>query len=335
MEMKKVLLLLTLLVLTLSACQQETNDLYTLAIFKFTDAPTLNDVSRGLQTVLEDNGLLDNIRLDYRNANGSIPEAQKIAKQLVSEGVDMIVVLSSPCLQAVILATRTVPIPIVFSSVANPFLFGVGSSENDHLNNVTGISSLCPIRDGLEFIKEVIPDVKTIGTLWTPSEDNSEYYLKLAREAAEGLGLEIKAVSITRSNEILQSTHVLINEDIDAIYQISDNATNAAFEVVGRVADENGIPLFAGFPTHTLRGACAAIGWDFYDMGLKTGQIVLRVKGGTSPKDIPIQYMTDKKLHINLEAAQKQGVVFSDEIIQRADEIVDQNKNNGPTSDPE
>ncbi len=325
--MRKISTLILLFVLLFCSCQKEKPDLYTLGIFWFTDAPTLNDVRRGVQAALEDNGLFDkaNIRLDLRNAKGSIPEAQKIAKELVEDEVDMIIVFSTPCLQAVLHATRT--IPIVFSSVANPFLAGAGKSENDHLSNVTGISSRGPIKESLLFIKEVLPDVKIIGTLWTPSELNSGYYLELAREGAEELNLEIKAVSIASASEILLSAQVLINEKIDAIYQISDNTINASFEIIGRVAEENAIPLFGGFPPHTLNGACAAMGWDFYAMGYKAGQIALQVKNGSNPKDIPIQYMKEIKLHLNLEAARKQGIVFEDDIIERADEIVNQDKN--------
>lgn len=325
--MRKIYTFFIFFVLIFLSCQKEKPDLYTLGIFWFTDAPTLNDVRRGVQAALEDNGLFDkaNIRLDLRNAKGSIPEAQKIAKELVADEVDMIIVFSTPCLQAVLHATRT--IPIVFSSVANPFLAGAGKSENDHLSNVTGISSRGPIKESLLFIKEVLPDVKIIGTLWTPSELNSGYYLELAKEGAEELNLEIKAVSIASANEILLSAQVLINEKIDAIYQISDNTINASFEVIGRVAEENAIPLFGGFPPHTLNGACAAMGWDFYAMGYKAGQIALQVKNGTSPNDIPIQYMKEIKLHLNLEAARKQGIVFEDDIIERADEIVNQDKN--------
>ncbi len=325
--MRKIITLFFLFIVLFYGCQKEKPDLYTLGIFWFTDAPTLNDVRRGVQAALEDNGLFDkaNIRLDLRNAKGSIPEAQKIARELVVDEVDMIIVFSTPCLQAVLHATRT--IPIVFSSVANPFLPGL-LSDDDHLSNVTGVSSRGPIKESLRFIKEVLPDVKTIGTLWTPSELNSEYYLKLAREGAEELNLEIKAVSIASANEILLSAQVLINDKIDAIYQISDNTINASFEVIGRVAEENAIPLFGGFPPHTLNGACAAMGWDFYAMGYKAGQIALQVKNGTSPNDIPIQYMTEIKLHLNLEAARKQGIVFVDDIIERADEIVNQDKSN-------
>jgi len=87
------------------------------------------------------------------------------------------------------------------------------------------------------------------------------------------------------------------------------------------VAEENGIPLFGGFLLSTHAGACAAMGWDFFDMGYKTGEIAVRIKNGESPAKIPFQSMTDIKLYLNLKAGERQGLKFSPEIIKRASEI--------------
>jgi putative ABC transport system substrate-binding protein len=249
-----------------------------------------------------------------------LPKVQKIAQEFVREKVDMIVPLSTPCLQAALISTTE--IPIIFASVANPYRAGAGRSAEDHLVSVSGVSSRGPIKQAVEFINEVMPEVKRLGTLWTPSEINSEYYLELAREGASELGIEVIAVPVANPNEVLLSAQVLINKKIDAIYQISDNTINASFEALGRVANDLGIPLFGGFPLFTHQGACAAMGWDFFDMGYKAGKIALRVKNGESPGDIPIQYMSKVRLFLNLKAAEKQGVQFSDQVVNRADEVL-------------
>lgn len=329
---KAYLILLSILTLFLS-CQKEEKNLYTLGIFQVNEAPTMNAVRKGFIQALEDEGLYDgkNIRLVIRNARGNIPEVQRIAQEFVTAKVDMIVAFSTPCLQAALHASHE--IPIIFSSVANPYLAGAGSSAEDHLSNVSGVSSRGPIKQSLNFVKEVLPEAKRIGTLWTPSEINSEYYLDLSREGASELGMEIIAVPIANSSEVLLSTQVLINKKIDAIYQISDNTINASFEAVGKVAEENAVPLFGGFPQHTRLGASAAMGWDFFDMGYQAGQIAIKVKNGENPADIPFQYMNNVKLHLNLIAAEKQGVTFSEEIVKRADEILDIEENNSSSSD--
>ena len=322
LHMRKYWIFLVAIFLICPGCQKENKNLFSIGLFQVDDAPTLNAVRKGFLSALEEAGLLDgeDIRMVIRNGMGSIPEVQRIAQEFVSSKVDLIVPLSTPCLQAALHASSE--IPIVFSSIANPFLAGAGSSVDNHLPNVTGISSRGPIKESLAFIKQVLPGAKRIGTLWTPSELNSKFYLDLAREGAKEMGLEIIAVAINNKSEVLLAAQVLMNKKIDVIYQISDNTINASFEAVSRVADENAVPLFGGALFSTSLGACASMGWDFFDMGHKAGKVAIRVKNGENPADIPIEYMNKVKLHLNLNAAAKQGVEFSEEILQQADEIL-------------
>jgi putative ABC transport system substrate-binding protein len=303
-------------------CRKSKEKLYTFGIFQITDAPTLNEARKGFIQALLDRGLREGvqIRLVQRNARSDITEAQRIAQQFVVEKTDMIVALSTQCLQAAIMVSPKVP--IVFTSVANPFLLGVGRSAKNHVRNITGVASTAPIKQTLAFIREALPEARRIGTLWTPSELNSEYYLRLLREGAAELGFEVIALPVSNSNEVLLSGQMLLNKKVDAIFPISDNTINAAFESLGQLAKENAVPLFGGFPLFARLGACAAMGWDFFEMGYKTGEIALRIKDGEDPGRIPIQSMTRVRLHINLPAAGLQGIRFSPQILERADDII-------------
>ncbi len=320
--MKKFIALLLLSISFFVCGRKNHEDLYTIGIFQFNDAPHLNEVRKGVIQALWDHGFQDgvNIQLEIRNGNGSTPEVQRIAQEFVEMEVDMIVALSTPALQAALIATHE--IPIIFSSVANPYLAGAGRSAQDHMRTVTGVASRGPIRESLLFIREIIPGAKRLGTLWTPSEINSEFYLELAREEGKKVGLEIVDVPIANKSQVLHSAQVLINKKIDAIYQISDNTINESFQDVGHVAGENSVPLFGGFLLSTRHGACAALGWDFSEMGYTTGEIAIRVKNGENPADIPIQSMSRVRIHLNLLAAEKQGIEFSDELLNKADEIL-------------
>lgn len=331
--MRKFIVILLLFPLLFSWCKKNHEDLYTIGIFQFNDAPHLNEVRKGVIQALWDNGFQDgvNIQLEIRNGNGSTPEVQRIAQEFVEMEVDMIVALSTPCLQAALIATHE--IPIIFSSVANPYLAGAGRSAQNHMRTVTGVASRGPIRQSLAFIKEVIPRAKRVGTLWTPSEINSEFYLELAQEEGKKVGLEVVDVPIANKSQVLHSAQVLINKKIDAIYQISDNTINESFQDVGNVAGENSVPLFGGFLLSTRLGACAALGWDFFEMGHTTGEIVIRVMNGENPGDIPIQSMSKVRIYLNVQAAEKQGVKFSDEFLKKADEIFKSEENSQHLSD--
>jgi putative ABC transport system substrate-binding protein len=321
--MRKIFAAIVCTLLMLSGCQDRRPVLFTIGILQMNDAPTLNETRKGFIESLAHNGLVDgqHVRILVENGGGSISAMQRIAEGFASRRVDMIVALSTPSLQAALHATDD--IPIIFASVANPYLAGAGASAEDHLPHVAGVSSEGPIRESLNFMKSVLPHAKRIGTLWTPSELNSNYYLEKARTGALELDLEIIAVPIANASEVLLSAQILINKKIDVIYQISDNTINQAFHAVGRVAVDNGIPLFGGFLYSTEQGACAALGWDFYDMGYKAGAIAAQVKNGRNPRDIPFQYMDRALLYINLKMAEKQGISFSSDVLQSADRILD------------
>ena len=304
--------------------------LFVIGIFQSVDSPTANEVRRGILKAFEDGGLRDgeNVLVRIRIANGDISEVQRIAQEYVDEKVNLLVPLSTQCLQAAIIAGRNVP--IVFGSVATPFLVGAGRSGDDHLSHVTGVASTGPVRQAIQLIREVLPRARRLGTLWTPIEVNSEYYLDLAKEAAAEAGLEVVAVPVDDAHRIPQSAQVLVNQKIDALFPISDNTINSAFEVLGRVAEENRIPLFGGFLRSVEFGACAAVGFNFYEMGQKTGQIVVRVMNGESPARIPIQFMSDAKIDLNLDAAAKQGVEFPGPVLRRAARIIRASSAPGP-----
>ncbi len=291
---------------------------YVIGIFQSVDSPTANEVRRGILQAFSDAGLRDGreILVTIRIANNDIAEVQRIARELAAGRADMIIPLSTQALQAAILTARRTP--IVFGAVAVPDLVGAGTSPETHLGHVTGVASTGPVRETLALIREVLPEARRIGSLWTSSEINSEFYLDLAREAAAELGFELVAFPVTGPHEIPASLQRLLNQRIDALFPMSDNTLNSSFDVIGRAAEENRTPLFASFLRSVEFGACAALGYDFYEMGLLTGRLAVRVKSGESPGRIPIQSMDEVRLYVNPAAAAKQGVVLPKGVLARA-----------------
>jgi len=318
------LLTITILISIISfACRPSfQNGVYRIGYFQLVDSMTATEARRGFFQALQDSGLWpgESVEIEVRNALGEIPKVQEIAEDFVRKKKNLIVANSTPCLQAAIMATRH--IPIVFMAVANPFLVNAGRTAENHLPNVTGVTSTGPITQTLALIKEVLPMAKRIGTLWTPSELNSEYYLQLAREAAQDLGLEIVAVPVGSSQDVLVAAQILASKKIDCFFPISDNTINPSFSLVARVAEENTIPLFGSFLLAVRAGACAALGIDFFAMGYEAGKLVERIKRGEDPARIPFVYPQEIKLHLNLVAARKQGITFPDHILKMAQEII-------------
>ncbi|MCD4817684.1 MAG: ABC transporter substrate-binding protein [Candidatus Cloacimonetes bacterium] len=297
------------------------NEIYTVGICEFTEDPSSKDAEQGFIKAFTDAGIITDkdIRFKILNAQGDFSSISLIADKFVNDKVDMLCCLATPCLQACI-NTET-KIPILFSRIANPFLAGAGNNPQDHLINITGVATTSPFTETIVLIKKLMPDVKVVGTVWSPSELNSEYYTKLQKEAAEKAGLTIIAVPIHSSSEMNIAVFSLINRNIDCIYQISDNLTSIGFEAEVKAANDNKIPIFCNQINEVERGAAMGLGWSYFDAGYEAGKLAVQVKNGESPGNIPIQFMKRTELHINLNSAEKQGLIIPDEIVKSADKI--------------
>ncbi len=314
-------ILIGCLILIFLACGKPEKKLYSVGIVELIANPVAEEVLAGVLQSFKDAGYEDgkNISIEITNAHGDFPTVSTIVQKYKYGHKDMIIPTSTPCLQAALNSQFSGP--IIFCSVANPVLAGAGNSETDHIPNVTGVPTASPFQQTIETIQQVFPNAKKIGTLYVPAEVNSEYYMNRAKEEAEKVGLEYVAVPIAASNEIMDAAKALVAKNVDVIYQISDNLCAAGFDTEVRVANENKIPLVANQIKQAKAGACLAVGWDFFDVGYKGGEIAVRVMKGENPAEIPFQKMEEVVMAVNTSAAKIQGVSIPQSIVDKADKI--------------
>jgi ABC-type uncharacterized transport system substrate-binding protein len=309
--------------LMLAGCSNQGEELYTIGVFQINSNPNLDATREGFMDGLKQAGYEDgeNVHLVVKNAQGDIATAQLIAQQFAQE-TDMLMAISTPCLQAAIKATSEKP--IIFGEIANAYVYvaGAGTSATDHLPNVTGAFSFHPIKETLQLLLEIMPETKRVGVLWNPAQANSVFNVELEREGAQELGLELVEVTVSNSSDVLMAAQTLATKEVDAIVQVSDNVVYAAFDSLVKVADEQHIPLFSNSLDHAEQGAAVALGWDFYDNGLKSAELAVRVMEGENPSDIPFQGLDKMLLHVNPAAAQRQGFTIPPSLLERADETV-------------
>ena len=104
----------------------------------------------------------------------------------------------------------------------------------------------------------------------------------------------------------------------DAIMVIGDNTAVSALESIIKVAEQNKMPLVAGDPDSVKRGAVAAYGFDYYDLGKQTGAMAAKVLAGTPISDIPVEFAQNLQLSVNEKAAAAQGVTLPQDLIDKA-----------------
>lgn len=294
----------------------------TVAITAIVEHPALDAARDGVKAALADAGYREgeNIKFLYESAQGNPGTAAQIARQFVGEEPTVIVPISTPSAQAVVAATRD--IPVVFTAVTDPVSAQLVTSLDKPGGNVTGLSDMSPVADHIKLIKEITPNVKTVGFVYNTAEANSVSTLAAMKAEAENAGLTIVESVATKSSEVQGATRALIGR-VDAIYIPTDNTIVSALEAAVGVAEEAKVPLYSGDTDSVARGALASISFNYFDVGRQTGEIVARVLKGEAPGDIKVNVASGTDLVVNKKAAEKMGVTFSDDLVKRAKKVIE------------
>jgi putative ABC transport system substrate-binding protein len=291
------------------------------AITAIVEHPALDAVRDGIQKGLADLGYAEgtDVTFTYESAQGNPATAAQIARQFVGDAPAVIVAISTPSAQAVAAATKD--IPIVFSAVTDPLAAELVSSLDAPGGNVTGVSDMAPIGDHLALIREVTANVKRLGVLYNPGEANSVSSVAALKSAAGGAGVEIVEAPANRSADVQGAARSLIGK-VDAVYVPTDNTIVSALESAVSVAIEAKIPLYAGDVDSVARGALAAVGFNYFDVGVQTAALVDRVLKGDKAGDVAVVFAAGTDLQVNRKTAEAIGVDIPQAVLDRASKVI-------------
>lgn len=284
--------------------------------------PALDAVRDGVRDELESQGYVEgeNLGFVYETAQGNPTTAAQIARRFAGQDHDVIVPISTPSAQTVLAATQDVP--IVFGAVTDPVSARLVESLANPTGRVTGVTDLSPVAKQLDLIREIMPEADSLGVLYNPGEANSVKILDLLREHGPERGFEIVEATAPKSAEVQAAARNLVGR-ADAVYVPTDNTIVSALESVVKVGMENQLPVFAADTASVPRGAVAALGFDYYDLGRQVGGIVVRILEGAAPSDIPVQGVTTTRLSVNPAMASRMGIELPADVVERADEVIE------------
>lgn len=319
--MKRYLLLIVMLVITSFSCLADT--IKNVAITAIVEHPSLDQIRDGVKDELIASGfkLNKNLQVQYRSAQGSSATAAQIARQFVAAKPDVIVAIATPSAQATVAATKQ--IPVVFAGITDPIAAKLIKNWEPTHNNVTGVSDYQEIGPQIEFMKKIVPNVKAVGYIYSPSEINSTVVLKNLQQQLSQQNISLIAVPAQRTADISTAANTLKGK-VDLIYTTTDNNVVSAYESLVKFANENKIPLLASFPDAIERGAVAAYGMSYYDVGRQSGKLVVRVLNGETPGNITPEIGQALRLVVNIDAAKKQSIDLSADVIESAYKVIGQ-----------
>lgn len=286
----------------------DVNRMYRIGIAYFAPEEGVDLCIKGLLDGLAEQGLVEgrNLVVLKAHAQAEISNIPTVLQNFDSQDLDLIIPLSTPCLAAACSVVKRKP--VTFSYVYDPIAGGAGKSFTDHVPHVTGVGSFPDVAGTFEVIRQLVPGVKRIGTLYNSSEMNSVKVISVGRETCKKMGLTLEEVAITGTSEVHQAAQVLVTRDIQALWVTGDNTALQAMAAIGKVAADSRIPLIINDPEFVDKGALVAVGIGWHSSGYEAGKIAGRVLRGEQPRDIPFVNVAERKLVLNQAVAQKLGI---------------------------
>ena len=295
---------------------------YRIGIGQFAQHGSLDNCYTGFVEGLAEAGLVEgeNLTIDPQNAQADMGIAQQIAAQFAAEKVDMMVGIATPMAQACYNAADGA-IPTIFTAVTDPVAAGFVKEDGTAAGEVTGTSDALPVEAQLKMIRAMLPDATKIGILYTTSEVNSISAIAEYKALAPAYGFEIVESGISTTADIPLALDALLSK-VDCLTNLTDNTVVSALALVLDKANAAGKPVFGSEIEQVKLGCAAAEGLDYIALGRQTGLMAAKVlRGEAKASEIPYEIITEPGLYVNTEALAKFGIVLSDELKARANEV--------------
>lgn len=291
-------------------------DSYRIGVLQYADHPSLDNCREGFKQGLDSEGV--KYSLIEQSAKADDATNTQIAQQFVSQGVDLICGIATPSAQACYNAAFEAKIPVIFNAVSDPVAAKLAKSETEAMEGISGISDKLPVEAQLALIREMLPEAKKIGILYTTSEANSISTIEDYKAQAGAYGFEIVEKGITNAAEIPQAVDLLLSE-VDCVTNMTDNTVVDNLPVLLEKANAKNIPVFGSEEEQVGNGCIASAGIDYIELGKKAGVMAARVLKGEDIASIPYETMTESKITINTNAADVLGVTVPQSITDRAE----------------
>ncbi len=301
---------------------------YSIGISQFAVHASLDNCREGFLAGLAEEGIVEgeNLEIEYVNAQADPGTAGMTANNFVSKKVDLICAIATPSAMTAYNATMNTEIPVVYTAISDPVEAGLAREDGTSVGNVTGTSDALAIEEQLRMIREVLPDAKKIGIIYTTSEANSISNVARYKEVAGDYGFEIVDVGITAMSEVSLAAADIAGK-VDCITNLTDNTVVSALQTVLEEANKQEIPVFGSEVEQVKAGCVAAMGLEYYELGVQTGKMAAKVlKGEAKASEINFEVISEYRMYVNVAAAEKIGLElpesYAEEAYQTFEEII-------------
>lgn len=325
--MKKMMALAMAMVMTavaLTGCgggsgsESASGDIPVIGISQFAQHASLDNCREGFLLGLEESGLVEgeDFIIDYQNAGSDTNIASQIAQTFSANNVALMCAIATPSATACYAAAEDKNIPVIFTAITDPVEAKLDSG------NITGTSDKLPIDEQLQLIRDLQPEAKTIGILYTTSEPNSVSAIAEYNEKAPSYGFTIEAVGVTQQSEVVQAADTLIAKGVDCFTNLTDNTVVDVLPSILEKTTDAGIPVYGSEIEQVKIGCVASAGIEYVALGKQTGAMAAKIlKGEASAEDMPYETVTEYEYYINSSVVEAMGITVPEEIASKATDV--------------
>lgn len=299
---------------------------YTIGISQFAEHGSLDNCREGFIEGLKEEGIEEgeNLKIEYKNAAADQGTAKQISDTFVSDKVDLICGIATPSVQAAFNSAMNSDIPVIYTAVTDPAEAKLVDDEGNPVGEITGTSDELPIKEQLEMIREILPDAKKVGILYTTSEANSVSALSTYKKLAGDYDLEIVEKGVTQTADISLAAEELLGE-VDCLTNLTDNTVVNSLATILDKANAQKIPVFGSEIEQVKLGCLAAEGLDYIKLGKQTGKMAAQVlKGEKKASEIKYETISEPGLYVNTKAAENLGITIDESLVSQAVESFDE-----------
>lgn len=301
-----------------AATHSKAKDMPTIGVLQSLSQPALDQITQGTIDQLAKRGYKDGktAHITVLNAQGDQSNLKSMSEKLNADNPALTIGIATPAAQALANVQKTTP--MIMGAISSPIQAGLVKDLKHPGHNITGISNTNPTADQLKLISQIMPDLKTLGVIYTAGNVTSQVAVKELESLAPKYGLTIKPYTITNTNDLDQVSQQMLKE-VKAVYITQDNNIASAMKTLVKNANIAKIPLFPPAGTMVDDGGLATVGINQYDLGVATGDMAADVLDGKSkPATTPVNVIGKGQLYLNMKEAKLLGIQFPQKLIDEA-----------------
>jgi putative ABC transport system substrate-binding protein len=284
-----------------------------------------NPLGAAFQQGVSETGYIEgqNVRIEYRWAEGHHDRLPELAADLVRRQVTVIAATGTPAALAAKAATAT--IPIVFETAGDPIKLDLVTSLNRPGRNITGVTQLSSelVSKRLGLLHDLIPTATIIGLLVNPTDPRAETQTSDMQEAAHALGLQIHVLNASTEAEIDTAFAILAQLRAGALLVGTSDFFRRRAEQLVALAARQSVPVIYQYREYAAAGGLISYGTSLTAAYRLAGIYTGRVLKGEKPADLPVVRPTKFELVINLKTAKALGLEVPAGVSAMADEVIE------------